>query len=352
MKTKELIKRCRAIRLSDEEYGRVTFMSKMKAKREIIVAGCLIGKVLNTRGVNSEGLKMAMQRVWKTSREVKIESLGDNVFMFKFGSEADKRSIIAGGPWHFDRALMVLTEPVGIGAVKKQDFRHLSFWVQIHDVPIMCMTKEMATVLGEVVGKVEEVETDAAGEYIGQFLRMRISVDVTKLLKKIMLEQEGEDDEDILIRVMYERLLDFCFCCGRIRHQYRECVHYKSQSKDEMAYGPWLKAMTITKKLKQSRMKDRWDSQPSNSHANFATPTKNTKNQGTAEIEQGRERDMVNEDGSSRHLLDSGMASTTRDMGKLQKVVGTQLMMRDTDYREPICRGSENEKVTGKDTEH
>ena len=50
----------------------------------------------------------------------------------------------------------------------------------------MCMTKEMATVLGEVVGKVEEVETDAAGECIEQFLRMRISVDVTKPLKKII----------------------------------------------------------------------------------------------------------------------------------------------------------------------
>ena len=122
----------------------------------------------------------------------------------------------------------------------------------------MCITKEMATVLGEVVGKVEEVETDAAGECIGQFLRMRISVDVTKPLKKIIeLEQEGEDNEDIPMRVMYERLPGFCFCCGRIGHQYRECVHYKSQSNDEMAYGPWLKAMTITERLKQSRRKDR-----------------------------------------------------------------------------------------------
>lgn len=44
----------------------------MKAKGKKIVVGCLIGKVLNTRGVSIEGLKIAMQRVWKTSREVKI----------------------------------------------------------------------------------------------------------------------------------------------------------------------------------------------------------------------------------------------------------------------------------------
>lgn len=97
----------------------MAFKSKMKAKGEKIVEGCLIGKVLNRRGVSFEGLKFAMQKVWQTSREVKIESLGDNVFMFKFGTESDKRSIMMGGPCHFDRALIVLTEPVGIGDVKK-----------------------------------------------------------------------------------------------------------------------------------------------------------------------------------------------------------------------------------------
>lgn len=49
--------------------------------------------------------------------------------MFKFGSENDKRSIIMGGPWHFDRALIALMEPVGIGDVKKQKFSYVSFWV-------------------------------------------------------------------------------------------------------------------------------------------------------------------------------------------------------------------------------
>ena len=35
-------------------------------------------------------------------REVKIESLGDNIFMFKFALEADKRRVLAGHHWHFD----------------------------------------------------------------------------------------------------------------------------------------------------------------------------------------------------------------------------------------------------------
>lgn len=55
-----------------------------------------------------------MQQVCRTGREVKIENLEDNVFMFKFGSNDDKRRILVGGPLHFDIALIVLTEPYGI----------------------------------------------------------------------------------------------------------------------------------------------------------------------------------------------------------------------------------------------
>lgn len=59
--------------------------------------------------------------------------------------------------------------------------------------------------------------------------------------------------------VYYEMLHDFCFYCGRIGHQYKECIYYKSESKDELAYGPWLKATTTIEWLKQSRGKDKWD---------------------------------------------------------------------------------------------
>lgn len=84
---------------------------------------------------------------------------------------------------------------------------------------------------------------------------MRISVDITKPLKKIIVleDEKGNKTEDIPMLVYYERLHDFCFCCGRIGHQY-----YKSESKDELAYGPWLKATTTTEWLKQNRGKDKW----------------------------------------------------------------------------------------------
>lgn len=87
----------------------------MNAKGEKIVAGYLIGKVLTNRSVNKEALKIALQQAWQNIREVKEANLGDNVFMFKFEVQMDKRRVLTSGPWHFINALIVFTEPIGIG---------------------------------------------------------------------------------------------------------------------------------------------------------------------------------------------------------------------------------------------
>ena len=134
--------------------------------------------------------------MWKTMKEVKIEKLGENIFIFQFGSEADKRKVFAGGPWHFDKALIVLTEPARIGELKKQDFTHVSLWVQILNVPIMCMNTETIKELGEAIGRVEEVATDITGACFGKYIRLLISVDITKpLIKVLYLKQEEDENE-------------------------------------------------------------------------------------------------------------------------------------------------------------
>ena len=165
---------------------------------------------------------------------------------------------MAGGPWHFNRALIVLKEPSGIGNMRKQAFTHAAFWIQIHNVPLACMERDNVQKLGGLLGEVLEVETDDKGECIGLYARVRVSIDITKPLQKmVFLELEDEDDE-VELPVLYERLPDFCFCCGIIGHQFKECSAYNGQPKEKLSYGVYMRALSKAEKTKLNRGRDRW----------------------------------------------------------------------------------------------
>lgn len=90
----------------------------------------------------------------------------------------------------------------------------------------MCMEKDVIQEMGKKIEKVEEVEIDKSGECIGPFIRVRISVDITQPLKKVLL-LDLENSEEIMLPVLYEKLLEFYFCRGIIGHQYKVCLSYK-----------------------------------------------------------------------------------------------------------------------------
>ena len=60
MDTDELIRKCKAITIREEDKSRVTLEASMKAKKEKALANCLVGKVLLMRVVNKEGMKIAL----------------------------------------------------------------------------------------------------------------------------------------------------------------------------------------------------------------------------------------------------------------------------------------------------
>ena len=87
MDTEDLLHKCQAVVLKEEEADIVAFIGQMRIKGEEVAANCLVGKVLLSRSINGEGLKATMQTAWRTVKEEKIESMADNIFLFKFGSE-------------------------------------------------------------------------------------------------------------------------------------------------------------------------------------------------------------------------------------------------------------------------
>lgn len=69
--------------------------------------------------------------------------------------------MLNGGPWHFDRALNALQEPNDIGNVMEQPFSHVSFLVQLNNVPLMCMDICTIHKTGSKIGEVNMCESES-----------------------------------------------------------------------------------------------------------------------------------------------------------------------------------------------
>ena len=53
---------------------------------------------------------------------------------------------------------------------------------------------------------------------------------------------KGPDGEVVWVAFKYERLINFCFCCGVLGHEAKICEKPRGTNEQENQYGEWLKA--------------------------------------------------------------------------------------------------------------
>lgn len=97
-----------------------------------------------------------------------------------------------------------------------------------------------------------------------------------------MVFLELEDEDEVELPVLYERLPEFCFCCGLIEHQFKECEAYKGQSKEKFLYGTYIKALSKAEKTKLNRGREIWNGrfeQTTNGHTDSENHRRNRASQ-------------------------------------------------------------------------
>lgn len=77
----------------------------------------------------------------------------------------------------------------------------------------------MAKVLGESIGKMEEIDRDGGSGWTGPVMRMRIVVDISKPLQRVA-KLRATDGRVVWCPIQYEKLPDVCFNCGIIGHSH------------------------------------------------------------------------------------------------------------------------------------
>jgi hypothetical protein len=217
----ELEHLCKKISLTEGEQVGIS-VSKGEVSEAITLGDrCLVGKIWTEKAVSKEVFKTVLSRLWRTVGRVVFKEVQDNMWLFEFTDREDKNRVMAGRPWSFDRQIIVLNDFDGKVPPSQMDFSHSPFWIQAHDMPLLCMTKGVGTKIGSSMGALHEVDVAGDGVGWGRCLRMRVTMDLTKPLDRGRALNFAGKSHWITFR--YEKLPTFCYHCGRLVHGRQGC---------------------------------------------------------------------------------------------------------------------------------
>ncbi|KAH7834805.1 hypothetical protein Vadar_019912 [Vaccinium darrowii] len=229
------------------------FLEDLTESEEPFSDLCLFGKILAQRHLNKQGVSNILNLAWKTKESFTISPWKDNLYLFRFKSSSDKETILRKGPWSVMNNLLVLKEFQKGSTVEEMDFSLCPFWIQVHGLPISCLTKSNAIKIGKQFADFLEVDgmEENGGLILSRsFLRIRVLVDTAKpLLRGFFHKRTNEGaartTDSVWINFKYERLSDFCFQCGRLGHEKGSCKLPPVVPTGGPSYGHELKTASL-----------------------------------------------------------------------------------------------------------
>ena len=162
----DLASRWKNLSLSDKE-GKKLALAKNKRRVDFVLAA----KFLTKRNVNIDAVAKTFRPLWRTRNDFCIRDASDNHLLFTFELESDLEKVLLGEPWSFDRHLVVLQKYDGTSPMEQVDFSKSSFWIQIHNLPLTCLSPDVAMEIGESLGDVNK-SVNVSDMVGGNFMRI------------------------------------------------------------------------------------------------------------------------------------------------------------------------------------
>ncbi|XP_058726490.1 uncharacterized protein LOC131597843 [Vicia villosa] len=190
----------------------------------------LVGRLWTNNSFNARAFTNTMIGAWRLQSPVETHELSKNLFLFRFSIKRDMENVLRQGPWSFDRNLLVLDRVSGDEQPSALNLHYGTFWVRIYDLPLKLRTEAMARKLGGILGSFEEMDHREAHKN-GRFLRIKATIDLKQPLKRGTVVRFKE--KNLRVHFKYERLPTFCFICGRLGHQLKDCEAAEDLSKKD-----------------------------------------------------------------------------------------------------------------------
>ncbi|KAK3189422.1 hypothetical protein Dsin_028983 [Dipteronia sinensis] len=242
---------CNAFSLKEKERPICILDPKLKNRGEQRLALCRVGKILTTKLINRDAFVDVMNRIWRVDGGVEIEPIKWNIFAFYFRNTKDRKIVLNGGPWTFDRATIAFEKPTGTGDVLEMKFNLVDYWVQIQYLPLLCMTEEIGLFLGQMIGEVRDIDLRMTTDISSLFLWVQITIPIEAPLQRSLRVDLLGSGKVTTMLLRYEILLDYCFGCGRIGHIADECSDEENlkevPSEATRSLHVWLRATSSPK---------------------------------------------------------------------------------------------------------
>ncbi|MFQ6620044.1 hypothetical protein Gotur_000817, partial [Gossypium turneri] len=138
----------------------------------------LVGCFLTASIVHFPAMRSTMANLWHPVKGVQIRDLGEKRYLFQFFHIMDLERVIKGSPWTFNNHLLILhklqrgEDPLNVPLI------YSPLWVQLYNVPIGFVSKNLAIQMGNFIGQFMEYDGSSLGKDSRNFMRIRVKIDV------------------------------------------------------------------------------------------------------------------------------------------------------------------------------
>uniref|UniRef100_A0A2N9HU09 Reverse transcriptase domain-containing protein n=1 Tax=Fagus sylvatica TaxID=28930 RepID=A0A2N9HU09_FAGSY len=178
----------------------------------------LAARFMTSRVLNIESVVRTFKPLWRAAHGFTARDMGNNMLVFAFEDVSDLERVLQSEPWSYDKHLVSFQRVEADTSISEMDCQWVSFWVQIHNLPVRRMNHETASALGGTLGVVE----------------------------KVVESEEERGRKETWISFKYERLPNFCYWCGLLTHGDRDCEKWLRSKgtlrREDQQYGAWLRA--------------------------------------------------------------------------------------------------------------
>jgi len=185
----------------------------------------LLGRLVSPNPPSLVWVRDILNVSWRFALPFEVDLLPGDRFLFKVFEHRLIKEIMDNGPYNVKGALLVVKPWPPELAFEEVDLSSCAFWVQVHGLPLENMLAVNAIKIGKLFGL--EVLTVEDGERSGiinhHHLRFRLVIDVSlPLVPGFYLPRSGLSA--LWIKLLYERLGDYCVLCGCIGHRKTYCA--------------------------------------------------------------------------------------------------------------------------------